>query len=84
VTDLENFERDLINKVETKVKASATAAAVTTAIVAPLGLYVLHGAVPDWITAGIGTVVTAGLTFFAGWLAKHTSRPGDNPPPAAE
>jgi hypothetical protein len=32
-------------------------------------------------------VIVAGLTsaaaFVAGWLARHTQRPGDNPPPAS-
>jgi hypothetical protein len=79
----------LINVVEAKVKAAATAATLVSLVVSLLGLYVFHGVVPDWVTAVVGTVVTGGLTFTAGWLAKHTPRtvapPAApvEPPPAA-
>jgi hypothetical protein len=46
-----------------------------------LGLYVVHGVVPDWVTAAIGKAVTGGLTFVAGWLAKHTPRTVAPPAP---
>lgn len=64
----------LVNVVETKVKAGTTAATLTTIVIAALGLYVFKGTVPDWVTLVIQTAVTGGLTFVAGWWAKHTSR----------
>jgi hypothetical protein len=62
------------NVIETKVKAASTLAFLVGLATQLLGLYVFHGEVPDWVTAGVGSVVTGGLTFLAGWLAKHTPR----------
>jgi hypothetical protein len=72
--NFKGVEGELIGVVERKVKASATAATIVAAAVSLLGLYVFHGTVPDWVTAVVGTAVTGGLTFVAGWLAKHTPR----------
>lgn len=77
---------DLEIKVEAKVKAASTASAATGFIVTLLGgLAVFHGgAVPSVITAAVGAAVTGGLTFLAGYMARHTPRVGDLPPvPAA-
>lgn len=81
--EIKKIEADLIGKVETKVEAASTAAGITGFLVMLLGLYVVHGAVPDWLTAAVGALVTTGLTFGAGWLAKHTPRPSDTPPAPA-
>ena len=82
--EVKRVEGALVGVVERKVKASATAATIVSAIVSLLGLYVFHGDVPDWVTAVVGSLVTGGLTFAAGWLAKHTPRtppdPGGAPP----
>jgi hypothetical protein len=72
---------DLETKVEAKVKAASTASAATGFIVTLLGgLTVFHGgAVPSVITAAIGALVTGGLTFAAGYMAKHTPRAISSP-----
>ena len=72
---------DLESKVEAKVKAASTASAATGFIVTLLGgLTVFHGgAVPAVITAAVGAAVTGGLTFAAGFMAKHTPRATDSP-----
>jgi hypothetical protein len=72
--ELENVKDGLVNVVESKVKASTTAATLTTVVIAALGLYVFKGNVPDWVTLVIETAVTGALTFLAGWWAKHTHR----------
>ena len=72
--ELDNAKDGLVNVVETKVKASTTAATLTTVVIAALGLYVFKGNVPDWVTVVIETAVTGALTFVAGWWAKHTHR----------
>jgi hypothetical protein len=74
-------EGRLIRVVETKVKAATTAATLVSLAVSLLGLSVFHGAVPDWVTAVVGTAVTGVLTFTAGWLAKHTPRVIEAPTP---
>ncbi|WP_052373133.1 hypothetical protein [Amycolatopsis taiwanensis] len=79
--ELQVIEGRLIDKVEAKVKAASTAAAVTGLVLSLLGAYVFRGAVPEWVQALIDTVVTGGLAFVAGWLAKHTPRT-IAPPPA--
>ena len=88
--ELQVVEGDLIGKVETKVKAASTAAAITGLGLSLLGHYVFQGAVPEWAQAIVDTGVTGGLTFAAGWLAKHTPRtvapvtpPAPPAPPAA-
>lgn len=75
--ELQVIEGQLIDKVETKVKAASTAAAITGLLLSLLGQYVLKGAVPVWGQAAIDTVVTGGLAFVTGWLAKHTPRTVD-------
>lgn len=71
---VQRAEAKLLNVVEGKVKAASTTAAVVGIATTELGLYVFHGAVPDWATGAIGGIVTGALTFVAGWLAKHTPR----------
>ena len=73
-------EAVLIDVVERKVKAASTAATIVAAVVSLLGLYVFHGDVPDWVSVAVGSLVTGGLTFFAGWWAKHTPRTVTPPP----
>jgi heme A synthase len=67
---------DLEQKVETKVKAAGAAATVTGFLVTLIGsLAVFHGGpVPTVITSLVGALATGGLTFAAGWLARHTPR----------
>ena len=69
-----DVEATIFQKVEAKVKAASTAAFLVGAGTQALGLYVFHGAVPDWATATVGSLVTGLLTFAGGWLAKHTPR----------
>lgn len=89
--EVQRAEGKLINVVERKVKAASTTAALVGIATTELGLYVFHGAVPDWATGAVGGIVTGALTFVAGWLAKHTPRvappdpdvaPGTGPDPA--
>jgi hypothetical protein len=68
--------------VEAKVTAASGTALVVGFIVSWLGTAVFHGTVPDAVVGVIDAAVTAGAAFVAGWLTKHTSRPGDNPPTA--
>jgi len=64
---------------EAKVIAAAagtTAGGVVAgAIDWALEAYVFHGPVPDRLEAFVFLVVTAGLTFTAGYCAPHTARP---------
>lgn len=83
---VDRVEGELLDVVERKVKAAGTAAFLVGLAVQLLGLYVFHGDVPDWVTAGVGSLVTGGLTFVAGWVARHTPRtippaPADPAPP---
>jgi len=60
--------------VETKVKASTAAAAVSGLALFALGRYVFKGSgVPDVVTSWVYVIVPGVLAFGAGWLAKHTS-----------
>jgi hypothetical protein len=68
--------------VETKVKAGTAAAAAAGLILWTLGRYVFKGTVPDVVASWVYAAVPAGLTFAAGYYARHTSRPGLAPPPA--
>ncbi len=62
--------------VETKVKASTAAAAVSGIVLWVIGRYVFkNGAVPDVVASWVYVAVPAVVTFAAGYLAKHTSRP---------
>jgi hypothetical protein len=72
--------------VESKVKAASTTALVTSFVMDLVAKYVFPNGVPGWATALISGAVVGGLTFAAGWLAKHTPRlPAETattPPPA--
>jgi len=80
--EVQRAEGKLINVVERKVTAASTAAALVGIATTELGLYVFHGAVPDWATGAVGGLVTGALSFVAGWLAKHTPRTPVAPPTA--
>jgi len=61
--------------VESKVKASTTAAAVSGIALWIIGRYAFKGSVPDVVTSWTYAIVPSILTFIAGYLAKHTPRP---------
>jgi hypothetical protein len=62
--------------VETKVKASTAAAAVSGIVLWIIGRYAFKGgAVPDVVASWVYVAVPAVVTFGAGYLAKHTPRP---------
>ncbi len=67
-------------QVETKVQASTAAAAVSGLALWSLGHWVFKGSVPDVVASWTYAIVPALLTFGAGYLAKHTPRPGPPPP----
>ncbi|PXY27443.1 holin [Prauserella muralis] len=64
--------------VEVKVKASAAAATVTGVVLALLGQYVFGGEVPDLVEGIVEPLVSGGvlggITFGAGWWARHSPR----------
>jgi hypothetical protein len=64
--------------VETKVKSSTAASALSGLALFVLGRYVFKGSVPDAIASWIYVLVPAAITFGAGYMAKHTPR-GDLP-----
>ena len=66
--------------VETKVQASTGAAAVSGLALWALGHYVFKGSVPDVVASWTYVIIPALITFGAGYLAKHTPRPGTLPP----
>jgi hypothetical protein len=66
--------------VETKVKASTAAAALSGLALWALGRYVFKGGVPDVVVSWVYVIIPAVLAFGAGYLATHTARPGDPPP----
>jgi hypothetical protein len=70
--------------VETKVKASAAAAALSGLALWALGRYVFKGDVPDVVASWVYVIVPSALTFGAGYLARHTPGPAAAPaaPPA--
>lgn len=72
--------------VETKTKASTTAAAVSGMALWLLGKYVFKGDVPDVLASWIYVLVPGLLAYGAGWLAPHTHRPDLLPvmPPAPQ
>jgi len=73
-------EVGVFNAVETKVKAASTTALVTSFVMDLVAKYVFPDGVPGWATAVISGAVVGGLTFVAGWLAKHTPRqPAETP-----
>jgi hypothetical protein len=68
--------------IETKVTAATGASAVAGLALWCLGRYVFKTGVPDVVASWVYVLVPAGLTFGAGYLAKHTSRPAIPVPPA--
>ncbi len=78
--EIEVVEGALVDKVEAKVKAASTAAAVVGFATTLLGSYVFHGTAPSWAVDAIGAAVTGALTFAAGWVARHTPRTTAAPP----
>ncbi|MCU1687793.1 MAG: hypothetical protein JWQ81_8532 [Amycolatopsis sp.] len=78
--EIVKVEAELVDVVERKVTAAGTAATLVAIVVSLLGLYVFHGDVPDWVIAAVGSIVTGGLTFAAGYIAKHTPRVIPVPP----
>ena len=68
--------------IETKVKASTGAAALSGLLLWALGRYVFKGTVPDVIASWIYAVVPGLVAGIAGYLAPHTPRPAIPPPPA--
>jgi len=65
----------MVTPVETKVKASTAAAAVSGIALWLIGRYVFRGtAVPDVLQSWIYALAPAVVTFGAGYIAKHTSR----------
>ena len=69
--------------VETKVKASTGAAALSGLAMWALGRYVFRGVVPDVVASWVEAIVPALVTFGAGYLARHTNRPAAEPAPPA-
>lgn len=69
--------------VETKVQAATGAAAVSGLALWALGHWVFKTGVPDVVASWIYVLVPAAITFAAGYLAKHTPRPGPAPAPPA-
>ena len=65
--------------VELKVKTSTAAAAVSGLALWMLGHYVFKTGVPDVVASWIYVLVPGALAFGAGYLARHTSRPGGPP-----
>lgn len=70
--------------VETKVKASAGAAALSGLLLWILGRYVFKGTVPDVVASWVYVLVPAVVAGAAGYLAPHTNRPqaATVPPPS--
>jgi hypothetical protein len=65
--------------IEKKVQASTAAAALSGLILWGLGTYAFRGNVPDVVTSWVYALVPAGITFAAGYLARHTPRPAAAP-----
>jgi hypothetical protein len=76
----------LVAVVETKVKASTAAAAVSGLALWALGRYVFKGSVPDVVASWVYVLVPGLLAWGAGYLAPHTPRalPVVAMPPAQE
>jgi len=68
--------------VEAKVQASTAAAAVSGLALWALGTYVFKGGVPDVVVSWVYVAIPAALAFGAGYLARHTARPGEPALPA--
>ena len=65
--------------IERKVTASTAAAAVSGIVLWILGRYAFKTGVPDVVASWVYVLVPAAITFTAGYLAKHTSRPAVPP-----
>jgi hypothetical protein len=65
----------LAGPIEKKVQASTAAAATSGLILWITGRYLFKGDVPDVVASWVYVAVPAVVTFGAGYLAKHTSRP---------
>ncbi|HMH93676.1 MAG TPA: hypothetical protein VK586_21670 [Streptosporangiaceae bacterium] len=66
--------------VETKVKSSAAAAAVSGLALWAIGRYVFNGSgVPDVVASWVYVIVPGIITFAAGYLARHTAVAADLP-----
>lgn len=67
------------SRVEAKVKAASIVTLLASAAIALLNALVgdsqLLGGLPPWLQFLVVTVVPPLLTFLAGWLARHTSKP---------
>ena len=68
--------------VETKVKASTAAAAVSGLALWAMGRYLFRHGVPDVVASWVYVVVPGVLALAAGWLAPHTSRTAPTAPAA--
>lgn len=70
-------------KVEAKVWAATTAAFVASVVVSLLNAvqdnHALLGSLPGSLQAIILIVAPTAATFLAGWAARHTPRPSDDP-----
>jgi hypothetical protein len=65
--------------VEPKVQAATASAAITAGMIVPvvlwlLGAYVFGGTVPPQLADALTMLLTAGLTFAAGYRARHVDR----------
>jgi hypothetical protein len=60
--------------VEPKVRAATTAATVVPFVLWLLSAYLFHGEVPLPVQGIVGTLITGGCTFAAGYLARHVDR----------
>jgi hypothetical protein len=67
--------------VETKVTASAGAAAVSGLALWSLGHWVFKSGVPDVVASWVYVLVPGLLAFGAGYLSRHTPRPPQTPAP---
>jgi hypothetical protein len=54
-----------------KVTASTVSAALTTIVFADVAPHVFHGTVPADLVGLAGAAITAGVTFVAGYMARH-------------
>ncbi|MBT2213451.1 hypothetical protein [Actinomadura sp. NEAU-AAG7] len=69
------------NRVEAKVTAAASGAALAGLVVTLMGEHVFNGDVPQAVTDVVYVVVPALVAFAAGWWTRHTPRPDDPTPP---
>lgn len=76
-----DLEAKVFPVVEAKVVAASTAAFLVSLISTGLTTMWFRNGLPAWAPAVITSVVTSGLTYAAGWFAKHTPRPADSSDP---